>query len=415
MTKSKIYYVLTLPFFFPNISFNIFSFDVSPLPLLAALFILITTSKKYPSILYYLWVPSIFSIPFIFTTFGDWPYFFRLIGVYFTAPMVAMACYRAIFVGVAIGKLARDAIYISFIGALTQKFISINFFSYLLQSRSTESRGYNSLFAEPSFFGMATLMFCIIYIASNKIIGTKNSWLPLAVGFISITLLSQSALVILILLVTISLYLLVDLRPKSLALLIFIIILITITSLFIEEGNDSRLMRVTYSILKSPQDILLIDASISERVMHVYLSVKGAAMNYFMPNGFYRFYDSILIEMNENQYFWWGEPSNKIMSGIGSALYEIGFVALITPWILVLLTVRNNFKRGFLIFSIATPIFIYSNAINFASPYFSILIGLLAYGSKKHKYQLLLAQHHSIYAPGIITAVVDKRHAVRFN
>lgn len=385
--KSKLYYFVMLPFFFPNVGFNIFSFDVSPLPLLAALFILATTSKKYSTTLYVLWIPAFFSVPFILTTFGDWSYFFRLIGVYFTVPLVSMACYKAIEVGVDVGEMAKHAIYISFFGGVAQKFFSIEIFSYLLQSRTTELRGYNSLFVEPSFFGMATMMFCLIHIVSNRISESKYSWLSLGVGFVSVVALSQSALAILILFAAISLSLMVTLSVRSVLLLVLFVALLIIAAMFITDGGDSRIINVMYLLLKNPEDILFMDASISERVMHVYLSIKGSVISFFMPNGFYKFYDLVLVEMSSNEYFWWGEPSNKIMSGIGSALYEIGFVALVTPWIFILLSVRNDLNRGLLMFLIVTPIFIYSNAINFASPYFSVLLGVLASGVKKYKHE----------------------------
>lgn len=397
--RSMVYYLLTIPFFFPNISFNLLDFDVSPLPLMSALIILATTSKKYPSTLYALLIPSFFSVPFILTTYGDWPYFMRLIGVYFTVPLVSMACYKVIDLGVDMGKIAENSIYISFMAALAQSLISIDVFSFLLQSRTTDSRGYNSLFAEPSFFGMATFIFCIVYYVANSSSEKKISSLPIVTSIISIILLSQSSLVILILIITMLLYLLVNLNLKNTALLIAMILIVVTAGVLIAEGSDSRALKVINLILTNPQDILLIDASISERVMHLYLSLKGSVNNFLMPNGFYDFHDLMIKEMAANQYFWWAFPSNKIMSGIGSALFEIGLISLITPGILILLSIKNKYNKGLLVFVMIAPILIYSNAINYASPYLSILIGVLAYGVKRIKYRRFLKSHKQYSTP----------------
>ena len=146
------------------------------------------------------------------------------------------------------------------------------------------------------------------------------------------------------------------------------------------------MLKVINLILKNPQEILLVDASISERVMHLYLSFKGSVTNFFMPNGFYKFHDLMVAEMAVNEYFWWAWPSNKIMSGIGSGIYEIGLVSLITPIILISLSLKNGYNNGILVIIIATPILVYLNAINYASPYFSILIGVLAFGVRNIKH-----------------------------
>ncbi|WP_416545679.1 hypothetical protein ACHEXK_09800 [Limnohabitans sp. DCL3] len=379
MLKSKLYYYLMLPFFFPNVGFNLFSFDVSPFPMISALIILSIESKNYPKILYYLWIPAFFSFPIILMTYEDWPYFVRLIGVYFSVPLISIACYKSICSGVDVGKLSKNVIYISFIAGLAQKFISTDVFSNLLHSRSTESRGYSSLYSEPSFFGMATLMFLLIYIISNIKIGKRCDWKPLFVGLLSIFMLSQSAISILILLVVSLLYCLLDLNRRNIIILIFwAVLLVMVLSLVVEE-TGSRTLNIINMFINSPQDILLIDASISERVMHIYLSIKGSINNYFMPSGFYKFIEIINNEMLVNEFFWWGESTNKIMSGIGSALFEIGIISLITPLVFISLAYKNNFNFNMLVLTSLLPILIYANAINFASPYFSILIGLLAF------------------------------------
>jgi hypothetical protein len=298
--------------------------------------------------------------------------------------MVSMACYNAISAGVDAGKMAKNAIYISFLAAIGQIFISIDIFSFLLEARSTESRGYSSLYTEPSFFGLATLMFCIIYIAPNKEPEKKISWLPLAIALTSIVALSQSSLAILILLTAILLYLGVNLSIKNTFLLSAIVFSVVVAGLLVVEESDSRVLNVMSLFFKNPQQILLIDASISERAMHLYLSFKGAADNFLMPNGFYKFHDLMVAEMAVNEYFWWGWPSNKIMSGIGSGIYEIGFVSLITPVVLIILSIENRYSRGLLVLVGLTPILIYLNAINYASPYLSILIGVLACRLKKN-------------------------------
>ena len=379
-----------IPFFFPNVSFGLFDFDIVPFGLVSSIFILALTSKKYPKILLWLWCPTFLAAPFFVTAVGDWAYFFRQIATYITVPLISMATYKAILIGVDVIKFTKLSIFISFSGAIFQKLVAFNILDFFVKSRTTESRGYSSFFVEPSIFGLAMVMFCLIYIAAAISKNSKLSMWPLVLAILSIFLLSQSALAIFICLMIFGMYLISKISSiKGLVFAVSLIVMLFVfVNMFSYEG-ESRMLTILNLIIESPFDILNIDASISERVFHVYLSIKQSILNGLIPHGFYSFSGEIINEQHYNKSFWWGEPTNKIMSGVGAMLFELGFPSLILPLMPMYLAFKIQENRMLFFIIAFSSILIYLNALTFANPYFAVLIAVLAVRKRNnlHLYQ----------------------------
>ena len=373
-----------LPCFFPNITFRIYEIDTAPFSVIASLVIIFICNKRYPKFLLWYLIPTIAALPWLIEAAGDWSYLFRQLAIYSTVPIVSVATYKAISAGVNINKLVKISIIIAIAGAVIQKVVSQDVLDVFVWSRGDETRGSSSFFAEPSMFGLTLIMFCMIYIASCKM-GEIRFYVILML-IISLVFLAQSATAIMVALAVLSIFYVVNLSVLKMMVYGFLLaVLIQFAWTIIINYPFEESYRVISLIeIVSNNDSLLslinTDASVSERFYHIYISLNSSIENYFLPHGFYAFIDEVIKIKSTEELLWWNNPTNKIMSGIGGAFFEIGLAAvvfIIFPFYMVFKFRKK--ERMTLLIAVSGAILVYLNSFNFATPYYALLIGVIAF------------------------------------
>ena len=135
-------------------------------------------------------------------------------------------------------------------------------------------------------------------------------------------------------------------------LLTWVLIFVIFKNLeFLKYTNIPDPCDLLYLMIDEPVNILYLDASICERFYHVMLPFFG----YGVPQGLSSFSDLIIKAQASFPSYWWGKPSNKVMSGIGAAFWELGFFSLplfILPFRLGIVALgRNNGLFGRYVFA----------------------------------------------------------------
>lgn len=288
-------------------------------------------------------------------------------------------------------KLFKGIIYTWFFIGTVQLLIYPDFMSFLTprgdSSLTMESgRGIVCLAPEPTFYGLTCLIFGIIaYLNFKDKADIKIIYTLIA---IQLFLYSRSSLVIFILLATGGLYLLLIIFSKKkyfLKVLVGCIVLgmIGIGSInyFSETITTNRFGMLLLILLENPESFLILDASVNERFIHVFFPLYGFAEHWGLPHGYGMFPNFMERCMNAegfqhliSDYVQNRESPTRIMSGLGSILYELGIAGLVL--IAVLYDVINQLTNGktkiILLFVILA---ILLNAIPFSNPLIPFLIG----------------------------------------
>lgn len=269
-------------------------------------------------------------------------------------------------------QIALITVWINFFVGALQLLISNNLFNILVIARTSLERGVTGLTPEPSMYGLNLIALgALIYCLDIKK-KQKNKYLFILA--IQLIFFSQSALAIgtalIICLIYISKNKLQSFAAITVAFLIFLFLVENINF----ENSNIRLFNIIKTFISDPSNILYADGSISERFYHVILSFYGLGF----PQGFSSFAKLIANAKLIFPTYWWGDPTNKVMSGIGAAFWEIGIFSLplmILPFRLAIIALGGF--SGFLIGISLILIFIQS--VNYGLPLYSIICGYLAY------------------------------------
>ena len=157
--------------------------------------------------------------------------------------------------------------------------------------------------------------------------------------------------------------------------------ILTTLILFKDVLLGTRLYSLTVLLFeKSIMEIIIMDASLNSRVESVYYSLVGFYNNYFLPGGFDTFIEmrKQIFNTSENKYFFNRYESNKIMSWVGSILYELGIFGFMVT-VFIFKAIHTN-SRG-CIFYIITLIVILLSAVPVAFPLVPMVIALIVYNN----------------------------------
>jgi hypothetical protein len=382
----KIFLQIALIFaFIPNVSFSITSLDTQPFAaILGFICILIFMSTKIPVAIWLLVLPAFAS--FIIALASSSPLEgLRNIVIYSSPWIFACLTYLLSIKRIKIHIYIVYMLYLWCGVALIQWFFNPEIFEYLVNVRTTADRGVTSLAPEASFYGLAVMQMWLTLLMVNPDIALK----PYIVGLclFQIILMSQSTLAIFVLFLIFSIAVFRSrfFIPIIISSLIFITVIINQL-----DSESNRIFIILKKIIDSPTQLLYIDGSISDRFYHIFLSLYNAVLSGFMPHGFSNF--SMIIAEARLYYdsFWWGDASNKIMSGVGGAFFELGFFSFIYFFIFYIylsisksISFPNKMIIGFGTF------FILINSVTLSAPFFGIMIGFMVYESIFNKNNLV--------------------------
>ena len=150
-----------------------------------------------------------------------------------------------------------------------------------------------------------------------------------------------------------------------------------------EYMHDSRL----YSIIKeldNPIELLVEDASINQRIGHIYYTLKGSIENLGLPNGYNKWIK--YIEEQYNEYFPWVSPTVSIMSGYGAAIFELGIIGII----IIIISFKSlrfylKNKGDNIVFLISLTLVMFT-ALPLSNPIYSFFVGYGLHLKKNQKY-----------------------------
>ncbi len=301
-------------------------------------------------------------------------------------------------------KLILAFIVIWFIGGTIQFFINSNFFSFILDSRTSPGRGVTGFSPEPTFYAIIiTLLYFLFYITKTTLEGNISfSFIFNKVLFLvllQVFIFSKSSMMMLfwliVFLFSYIVYTAIAFKEKKIAQLIILfigifILLILIYSIILISNTDYinsikgyRFYKIFQISNNGLSSLIYQDASINDRVAHLVIPWYGLMKNYLFPGGFYSFTHyldnkGLIFE----GIFWYGSLTNKIMSYIGSVIYELGFLSF--PYLFYILINLIKFisqsknKKGDIILSCSffTLIFL---SIPLSNPIVTGFITTIAY------------------------------------
>ena len=233
-------------------------------------------------------------------------------------------------------RMLDVAVYIWFAVAVVQRFIYSDFLAVILtRSGTSEGRGVTSLAVEPSAYATMMLFILIIYF----IRGRERSW-PAILCLLQILFLAQSALGILFTLGAVGLYALV--RLSAPAALITLLTIAGIAFFLLINAADllpgTRVGGLLMLLHDRPELILAADQSVASRAANIFYSINGALESWLVPHGFdaWTSYADRQEQIYSEIFIKRGLTGDRIMSGYGAALFELGILGLAVPVVITL-------------------------------------------------------------------------------
>lgn len=383
-------YIFILAFsFFPYITFYSFGSDIQPWSIVCILLmslLLFYNNIKLNKIIIFLFFPFLSSFLLLFVS-PDINSGIRSVLGYLTIFLVPFIFYiilnkhYELYV-----KFLKATTVIYFVVGLIQLLFYNNFMAFLLNRASTsDNRGVTSLGVEPTFYGIICLFLILLFLALD--VENKKKYIYLLL--FQIFFLAQSSMTIVFLLIYLTYYLLFKINFKITIFLIFSISIFLIFVSNIELSSyDIRVFQLLNKFLENPSSIIIMDASINDRVSAIYFSIKGFFDNYMLPNGFGTYSIYLNNEVPKQEIFWWVSVSNRIMSYYGSIFFELGFIAFIIPFVystIIYKAYRFQISDFLLYLFFINTILL--SAIPLSFPFVGIYIATLLY--KAHNYETL--------------------------
>ena len=325
---------------------------------------------------------------FLTTTSFDF-LFIRAIASYsaFIITLIASIIYFETF-GIPVKTIViANIIYI--FAALLQKYLGGNILDFLVISNTspTNQGGQISLTPEHTFFGIVLYFFSWIHFVIYDYKPPKLIALLIIINILSIFFLAKSSMVIVFLVVTAFVFFIRNIKQKvNLKLILIPVILIPIVLyvyiLILPGTRFHNLLQVgsgaEVGFFDQLRALIFIDGSINDRVLNVIFPYYGFVFNYGMPGGLHSFYDmSIILVEYFDGYLWAGLGSNKILSFIGSFIYELGVIGIISILYIYWFVKDNNNPNRF--FELILLFTVLNSAIAVAFSLVPILIAIMYY------------------------------------
>ena len=386
-------YLLIFFSFFPYIQLVPIGTDSQPYALAVAFFILPFCFKSKMKInlayLFYIFLFAVFAILISTFSFNS----VRSLINYVTLFVVTYVTYFSLrrIKGIPY-KFLKYTVYIWFFVGTIQTFVYPNFLTFLLPRGVSEGliasgRGIIGLAPEPTFYGMMCLIFGMIaYLNFNDKKDIRKIYILLA---IQIFIYSRSSLTIFIIASAFCLYIGIKLFKQNgiktfFAFCIFTTFfyyLINMENSFLASFRVGALFRI---LMNNPELFLTLDDSVNERFVHVFFPTYGFLENWGLPNGydnFTQFFEDCKKNSDINYLisdYVYEKEATRIMSGLGSILFELGVIGLLLLKVVsnLCLNVLNGYSKYILFFIF---ICILMNAIPFSNPLIPFFIGNLMY------------------------------------
>ncbi|WP_143269383.1 hypothetical protein [Mangrovitalea sediminis] len=381
MSLNKTVAILFVYFsFFPWVGFGILNMDIQPYYIIfGIMFLFLNINFGIPKWLYVLAIPGVLSI-IVAVAYGKFDFI--------TAR--AVASYLSVFVAAAsffickkkyFGESLKTHLYLIncvwiFAGVL-QMALGPYVLDFLVHVRTTQGRGVTGLAPEPTYYGLF-LIFISILIAKEygyRVLRLKPLFF-IVINIFFVVLVAKSSMSIMLIVAMAILYAVSNFFKikKNVSMLVISVLVLGVLSPFLQNLRDSRVGKIEKLFLKGPITLIHADASANQRLRNVVYPFYGAAEDGFIPHGYHRFSDTTKkLDQKFDNFFWWGEAENKIMSGLGAAIYELGFIGFF--YFLAIFSSTRKIKPFRLaFFEASTLIMLMTTAIPLSFPLFPFIL-----------------------------------------
>ena len=368
--------------FFVWVSFGLNQMDSQPWPFFFALVFLISFNRKIPVVGLLLLIPLFLSFMILpISLDSELFWLFRGVASYsiFSTSALAFFCFFYSYGFPLRLVLFFNALYI--LVGLAQLLLGVDIFEGIVHVRTTTDRGVTSLTPEPTYFGMCLVFFSWTLLLFRSSLRRKTFLMFYFFNFMAIALLAKSAMAMLFIAILTALYLIKNLGFLRFGILFFL--LLVLSFFVIGTLDNSRLYKLSALLYElGPLDLMLSDASVNYRVSHVVISFLAFFDNLMLPHGFGTF-GSYFTYYSEKfpSIFWYGGPTNSIMSFMGAFLFELGFFGLMffAFYILILLT-----SKRVRIAEVIFLLLVTNSALSVAFPFLAMMFAILLLNTLTH-------------------------------
>lgn len=359
--------------------------DVQPTALaLGAVVILASATGRFPRIITPLFVVLAASL-LVGAVTGVNATAVRGMANYFSLCVISFATYSALKArGGLSRRLVAITVWVWFSVGLLQFAVSRSFMTGLLSNaRTTANRGVVGLAPEPTAYGIHCL---ILLVLVQELFDGRARRVLVGALWIQILVFAQSSMTILILLTWGLLHLAANAGARktliggSAAVVVGAVVVRQLAALA-EQVRGVRVLDLLRLVVSAPALVLARDESVSERVGAVFFSLFGAVNGWLLPHGFVS-WRGFIQEAGPRfaRYIPHYSVGDRIMSGYGAALYELGFVGLLVPFVVTQaasLRYAHDRKRFITIALLLNLLFLM--ALPLAYPPIGFLIGYFCY------------------------------------
>ena len=275
--------------------------------------------------------------------------------------------------------------------ALIQWFFGGLVLDFLVISNTSTDPSMNvgaiSLTPEHTYFGIVLYFFSWIHFVIYDYKPPKLIALLIIINILSIFFLAKSSMVIVFLVVSAFVFFIRNIKKKvDLKLILITVVVVPMViylyTLILPGTRFHNLLQVgsgaEVGFFDQLRALIFIDGSINDRLLNVIFPYYGFVFNYGMPGGLHSFYDmSIILVEYFDGYLWAGLGSNKILSFIGSFIYELGVIGIISILYIYWFVKDNNNPNRF--FELILLFIVLNSAISVAFSLVPILIAIMYY------------------------------------
>ena len=218
-------------------------------------------------------------------------------------------------------------------------------------NRTGGGRGFTSFASEATYLGLFSLVLIIYFWELNQVYRVKNRLVKvgLLLSFLNL-LLSSSSMALLFALIYILLR-----QVNFRVMLVFTCMGFMVFLLYLYTGTIAslRVFKLVNTFLNEPSifKLMMLDASISERVSAIIFPYMGLWENNFLPGG-NNTYETLSDKFRSEIEVFWRGSSSKIMNYFGTFVYELGIIIIIPGiiWLLRLMfvSVKNRNTKLFI-------------------------------------------------------------------
>lgn len=210
-------------------------------------------------------------------------------------------------------------------------------------ARTTEGRGVVSFAVEPGYYA-SMMFFVLLFLMVEK----REFSLAGLLCVFQIVFLAQSTMALVALVIPVAVYAILKIHVvcRTYAFWIGIAVLLILSPSIIGYFEDSRIKVLFELLVENPALLVIVDASGNQRAASIFISISGAFDNYLIPRGFNAYLDYVRSAAWEfRNIFPHLSISDRIMSGYGAALFELGVFGFILP-VVITIAIFRHFGRA---------------------------------------------------------------------